>query len=482
MMWVLLLLTAVVTARLKGFEGNYVDEWSRVIILHGVNHVVKVEPFYSEITDEEMDLMALDLGFNVVRLGISWEGFERSPGVYDMQYLEATMDVIQRLGERGIYVFLDMHQDVYGRKYCGNGFPDWSVKVDPETEYYAPFPAPVLDCEFELDEETGRIKPEDCAKFPFWGNAYFTNVTCSIYQSFWDDVEGVQTMYVETWRQIAMYFAGNENVIGLEYMNEPWPGNIYTDPNLFIVPGAATRQHLQPAYRQWHDQVRTVDDDTMLFFEPCVSNTEGLPRRAGFTRGPGGPRYNDRQVYSYHYYCIEGGDPEEEFCEWFAETSFRVRNEEAEELGVPSMLSEWGCLQGTLEERLKEIKFICDQCDLYLESWAFWEWFGLRNNLEHQMALSRPYAMAVAGVPTLMNFNSTSLLFQLHYTADASINTTHAPTQLFLRQDLYPQGYRLVIRPDCMATPAHRGPNFVDVTHSEQIQDGTVLYIEAHSL
>ena len=29
-----------------------------------------------------------------------------------------------------IYVLLDAHQDLFNRQFCGEGFPDWTVKRD----------------------------------------------------------------------------------------------------------------------------------------------------------------------------------------------------------------------------------------------------------------------------------------------------------------------------------------------------------------
>jgi len=46
---------------------------------------------------------------NFVRLGVMWEAVERSPGVYDMDYLNKVDNLITRLGEAGIYTLVDMH-------------------------------------------------------------------------------------------------------------------------------------------------------------------------------------------------------------------------------------------------------------------------------------------------------------------------------------------------------------------------------------
>jgi hypothetical protein len=47
------------------------------------------------------------------------------------------------LGGRGIYSLLDMHQDVFNRKFCGNGVPDWAAVHD---KYNFPYPLEVNRC------------------------------------------------------------------------------------------------------------------------------------------------------------------------------------------------------------------------------------------------------------------------------------------------------------------------------------------------
>eukprot|EP00999_Lentomonas_sp_LEN2_P002146 NODE_338_length_1611_cov_90.814690_g306_i0.p1 GENE.NODE_338_length_1611_cov_90.814690_g306_i0~~NODE_338_length_1611_cov_90.814690_g306_i0.p1 ORF type:complete len:518 (-),score=81.73 NODE_338_length_1611_cov_90.814690_g306_i0:57-1550(-) len=426
-------------------NGHYVDATGRTLLYHGMNSVRKSEPFYTIITDEEISQMANEWGMNLVRLGISWEGFERSEGVHDMEYLEETLKVAERFAAHGIYVLLDMHQDLFSRKYCGNGFPDWAVNIDPEVEEVAPFPQPVIDDVFELDPETGHIRPEDCAKFPFWGNVYFTNVTGSIYESFYNDVNNVQTRFVETWKIIVDFFAGKEFIVGVEYINEPFPGNIYTNPRLFVIPGYGEKHNLVPMYERLHKEIRQIDDETIIFFEPLVTSTEGLPRKTGFDGGPGGPEYNDRQVYSPHYYCIEGGDPEEEFCEWFATTSFQVRDEEKREWGVGSLLSEWGGLTGNETEDARETTFLAELSDSYLQSWAYWEHNTVLRQPLVQAALSRTYPRATAGTPLALSFDAHTGLFNYQYKIDKSIDL---PTEIFARMDVYyPTGFALELDP-----------------------------------
>ena len=52
-------------------------------------------------------------------------------------------------------------------------------------------------------------------------------------------------------------------------MNEPWPGNLYEDP-LVMVPGLSEKAHLQRAYDFLSTQIRKVDPDHNICFEPVT--------------------------------------------------------------------------------------------------------------------------------------------------------------------------------------------------------------------
>jgi endoglycosylceramidase len=69
-------------------------------------------------------------GFNFVRLGVMWEAVERSPGVYNATYMQAVNDLINKLGNRGIYTMVDAHQDVFARSICGEGMPTFYIGDD----------------------------------------------------------------------------------------------------------------------------------------------------------------------------------------------------------------------------------------------------------------------------------------------------------------------------------------------------------------
>lgn len=67
-------------------------------------------------------------GYNTIRYIITWEALEHlGPGLYDEDFIHYTskiLNIIHEIG--GIYVFIDVHQDVWSRYSGGSGAPMWT--------------------------------------------------------------------------------------------------------------------------------------------------------------------------------------------------------------------------------------------------------------------------------------------------------------------------------------------------------------------
>ena len=57
-----------------------------------------------------------------------WEAVEVAPGQYNDTYLDQVEQLINKLGQKGIYTLVDAHQDVLARRICGEGMPDFYAK------------------------------------------------------------------------------------------------------------------------------------------------------------------------------------------------------------------------------------------------------------------------------------------------------------------------------------------------------------------
>ena len=134
-------------------KNKIVDKQGRERFFHGTNVVYKTDPFIPVIDHfdakesfsvEDADLIA-SMGFNTIRLGVLWAGLEPVKGEFNMTYLDMVEEIVIMAGERGIYSLLDMHQDAFNAKFCGNGVPDWAAKPVADNFPY-PLQVNTLSC------------------------------------------------------------------------------------------------------------------------------------------------------------------------------------------------------------------------------------------------------------------------------------------------------------------------------------------------
>jgi endoglycosylceramidase len=125
-------------------RGNaLVDEYGRQRIFHGVNVVVKTAPYLpvtigpfntnNTLVDADYAFLAR-YGFNMIRLGVMWPGVTPTPPTpqhpnnnINATYLSAIAAIVNNARAHGIYSLLDLHQDLFARRYCGEGAPDWAL-------------------------------------------------------------------------------------------------------------------------------------------------------------------------------------------------------------------------------------------------------------------------------------------------------------------------------------------------------------------
>ena len=103
------------------------DQYGRTLILHGMNSAndAKYGDFLPWITEPYVEIETNQWGFNVARYPTSWQAIEPDSGVFDEAYLDSIEIRVKWYTDRGAYVIIDMHQDVYGPAVGGNGHPEW---------------------------------------------------------------------------------------------------------------------------------------------------------------------------------------------------------------------------------------------------------------------------------------------------------------------------------------------------------------------
>ena len=195
------------------------------------------------------------LGFNVVRLALSWSLLEPAPGAYSTEYLDRIAQVVGWARDQGIYVILDMHENAYSRYISRpakvtlpgaklpsladqTGAPRWATLTDglPGDKYLG---------QRELSLSVGA------AFTNFWFNAKVGGV-------------GLQDHYLGAVATLARRFKDESAVVGFGAFNEPWPG--------FVAPPASDDLLIYPFYRRLIDAITGVADGVR-----CPTGFPALP-------------------------------------------------------------------------------------------------------------------------------------------------------------------------------------------------------------
>ncbi|HUZ08689.1 MAG TPA: cellulase family glycosylhydrolase [Acidimicrobiales bacterium] len=451
------------------------DQHGRVVFFHGVNAVYKLPPYELypapgkawNFTAADASLMAR-LGFDVVRLGMTWKGLEpgtapandpaictkgtpHDPGQFDQAVLDDYLGKLSRtidlLGRFHIYTLLDMHQDVYNEMFDGEGAPNWAVCTDglPNTD------------------PPGR-----------WSQNYATAAAGAAYRHFWtNDVVGdLQGEYDRVWAAVATYFRGNPWVLGYDPFNEPFSTSLvtsgdeqfdgqlqcfYTGTALVGAPAhgapAITCPPGDPALGVI-PQIRAGDPDRLIFYEPDIFGSRGYPNFVG-------PMNFANLVFNVHVYCGQrsgktGNPTDIAACAAQEARSLQRRSEDRTDLGSPAQpkgpawfVSEFGATSNAaLLDRLTK------DADKSLVGWAYWSWKYYQDPTgsaaealvtdggqlrSTARVLARTYPQAIAGQPTSLSFDPVTGAFHLAYVPDRSIR---APTVIFVPTQVhYPGGY-----------------------------------------
>jgi hypothetical protein len=199
-------------------RGRIVDAKGREVILRGVNVNALAEywrgnafPVTFPLTHSDVRVMRA-VGWNSVRLLLSWSRIEPEPGVYDESYIAQATAMVERLRRAGMYTIIDLHQDRWGAHIAGrpdeicppgwspalgwDGAPAWATLVPPE----------LARCGRELARWSPAV-----------GHAW---------SAFWADQPGpgdvgIRTRYISMLRHLATRFVRTDAVAGFDIMNEP---------------------------------------------------------------------------------------------------------------------------------------------------------------------------------------------------------------------------------------------------------------------
>ena len=431
--------------KIRARDGWLVDGDGRVRLFHGFNSVRKEPPWFDDAILNKTRLKRYrEWGFNVVRLGAMWSGFEPEEGRFNATYERTLENIVHRLAEHEMYVILDMHQDVASTAFASyDGFPRWLIDKFPPSPN--PYPWPFRH----------NITGDN------WADGYLTEAVSQAFQFIYNNASGSQDSMARFWTKVATVFGNRSSILGYELINEPWAGNIYSSPDL-LLPGIAGSRNLVPLYDHLNAAIRTVDERTVIFYEPVTWGIffDGKYAGSGFATVPGGASYADRSALSYHYYCwlLDPDASHEHYpplkraiCDDLVGVRIMpaVLND-ISRLGGSAFLTEFGlCAPDGNPQSIDtiECRFVLELADRYLQSWTYWD-SGFFDNDTGDVdwnvarAFARVYARAIAGVPLSMKFNDTSKAFRLTFILNLTI---HRPTEIVIPRMHYPNGFRVSV-------------------------------------
>jgi endoglycosylceramidase len=437
-----------------------VDHRGRVLILRGQNVIsaAKSDPLHvGGVDEDEIAQLSHRYGFNVSRHLIFWEAVEPEPGVYDEAYLDRVGQRLDWYAEHGIYVFLDMHQDLYSQVFGGDGAPAWAVHTDGLTFQGIPPGAP-------------------------WWLAAADPAVQAAFANFWDPSRGhpeLQEHYRKMWAHVAKRFHDHPAVLGYDLMNEPtWSLGGLTETITFARTAHETGDWRNPRLitftQQLIDEIRTVDPDGYLLYEPTSVVNADVDLGGGLT----GPFPGDlapltdprpgpsRLVYAPHLYPVEvhegvtysPGNP-------YVDRWEQLRSTEATRFGGGALfIGEFGANLDDDEADARYFRDVLDLADRQMAGWAYWSWdkgwWGIRagdgSDATHADFVVRPYPQVIAGVPQSFSFDTDNRVFRLSYRTRAGVE---GPTEIYLATGRhYPEGVNVTISRGTAATK-------IDVEH-----------------
>ncbi|KAL5361980.1 putative cellulase [Aspergillus floccosus] len=427
-------------SRVNQATHQIVDVFNRTRFFHGTNVVMKEPPWYRPFewvpgvsSFGEQDVQNLhDLGLNIVRLGHSWAGAEPVRGQYNQTFLDIMKKQTKMAEDHGLYVLVDVHQDVLARQFCGHGVPDWFVKQDwvPSWKKY-PFPLKLTP--FDVDDN-GFPSPESLCSTVDWSLSYTSVAVSNAFGRLYNNYDGLGDAFATYWKKLASEYVRTTNVVGYNLLNEPWVGDSVADPTL-LVPGVADHKVMEGLWNRAAKQIRTVDNDTLIWFEGAT-----LDILSGFNNVPLGD--GAHSVHSFHYYS----PPQLSSIS----TTLDNRRKDNKRLKTAGVLTELTFWMGD-DKQMQNLADAMSATDASMVSWIGWAYENLYNGTSGQpypelaKHYSRAYPAAVAGTPTSFSFDESSATFKLQFTSDPNIQ---APTEIILPPSTFPNGYKVQVSPD----------------------------------
>ena len=195
------------------------------------------KPFPLEDAEERFsEMKKWGLRFN--RLVVPWDALEHDgPGIYDEEYLAYLRKLLLTAEKYGISIWIDPHQDVWGRSAGGDGAPAWTLQalgIDVSKLEAAGAVLPQREID-PPDKRVSMIWPAGYSRYAaasmftlfFAGNVYAPSVKPDAKISGGTDEsiqDWLQNRYISAYAHCKRRLKNCAAIAGWGTMNEPHPG------------------------------------------------------------------------------------------------------------------------------------------------------------------------------------------------------------------------------------------------------------------
>ncbi|WP_052432551.1 glycoside hydrolase family 5 protein [Streptacidiphilus carbonis] len=317
-------------------SAQIVDADGRQVLLRGVDVDQLVDyapnasgrPTVQPLTDADFAAMAA-MGFDVVRLSVSWSLLEPQRGQWDTGYLKRIQQAVAMAAAHGMYTDIDMHQDAWGRSLAAPAGSACPPGNDPLPAYDgAPQWATVTDGASRCPSSGGPLTRS-------WRSGRDTApAVAAAFTSFYHDVDGIQGELVRTWSLLAKTFKDDPAVAGYGLLNEPGFGD-----DVPVTSSVLLGDYYQRAVREIRAQESDGGFPHLVFIEPSV-----LWSGLGFDAAPPQGFSDDPYlVFAPHLYnestTMDRGTGVTLVS---IEQGFTLARQQADAYGMPLWIGEWG--------------------------------------------------------------------------------------------------------------------------------------------
>lgn len=424
-----------------------VDDLGRERIFSGVNVVDKSA--YSDgaqtfpyLSEDVLRRFAAN-GWNLIRLGFTWGKIEPQIGRYNEEYLDSVAGILDTCERYGIYVFLDMHQDLYSPVTNGDGAPSWAALTDGLRTHPTRF---------------------------VWAEDYFWGRACHrCFDHFWDNTpvqgRGLQDRFADCWAHVVRRLGGKAAVIGFDVFNEPFPGSEggacfrrimtgtakaavfgkyfrrrqllrdavsreraekllgrITSPVLRqAVRGAAPlveafdKTRYSPFLQKVADAIRKENADKLIFLENCYFSNLGIPCAVQPVVRDG--KRDAQQVFAPHAYDFMVDTPAYRYAsDGRVGGIFAEHRRTQQRLQTPVIVGEWGGFGAQDDDSwLRHIEYLLSVFERNNWSQTYWQYSDSFLASPLMRVFVRPYPQAVPGKIASYRFDPDKRIFAMTF-------------------------------------------------------------------